>query len=103
MKPGRHSRSDHTKRERRGNLFGEERYIQIGGESMTSIYTATIKQDGDWWIGWIEEVPGVNCQEKSRAELLKSLKITLREALEFNRQDAIAAAGGKYQEEHVAV
>jgi hypothetical protein len=25
-----------------------------------STYTAVVKQDGDWWIGWLEEVPGVN-------------------------------------------
>ena len=61
---------------------------------MSNTYTAVVKQDGDWWIGWIEEVPGVNCQEASRAELLESLKTTLREALEFNKQDAIDAAGG---------
>jgi predicted RNase H-like HicB family nuclease len=70
---------------------------------MNAMYTAVIRHDGDWWIGWIEEVPGVNCQEASREELLESLRITLREALEFNRQDAIAAAGGGYQEERVAV
>ena len=66
-------------------------------------YKAVIKQDGDWWIGWIEEVPGVNCQEASRDELVETLQITLREALEFNRQDAIAAAGGDYQEERIGV
>lgn len=49
---------------------------------MNNTYTAVIKQDGDWWIGWVEEVPGVNCQEATRGELLESLKITLREALE---------------------
>ena len=70
---------------------------------MNNLYTAVIKQDGDWWIGWIEEVPGVNCQEASRAELLESLKMTLREALEFNKQEAIAAAGGSYQEERIGV
>lgn len=70
---------------------------------MNNIYTAVIKQDGDWWIGWIEEVPGVNCQEASRIELLESLRVTLQEALEFNRQDAINAAEGSYQEEQIAV
>lgn len=55
---------------------------------MNQTYTAIIKKDGDWWIGWIEEIPDVNCQEKTREELLESLKITLREALEFNRPDA---------------
>ena len=51
---------------------------------MNQTYTAIIKEDGDWWIGWIEEISGVNCQEKTRGELIESLKETLREALEFN-------------------
>ena len=70
---------------------------------MHSEYTAVIKQRGEWWIGWIEEVPGVNCQERTRQELLESLRITLREAIEFNRQDAIAFAGTGYTEEKIAV
>lgn len=70
---------------------------------MNSSYTAIIKKDGDWWIGWIEEIPGVNCQESSRHSLLETLKITLQEVLEFNRQDAIAAAGEDYQEETLAI
>jgi predicted RNase H-like HicB family nuclease len=53
-----------------------------------SAYTAVIRQDGPWWIGWVEEVPGVNAQEESREVLLESLREVLREALEFNRQDA---------------
>ena len=70
---------------------------------MNSNYTAVVRQDGEWWIGWIEEVPGVNCQEATREELLETLRITLQEALELNRQDALAAAGGDYQEERIAV
>lgn len=65
-------------------------------------FTAVIKQDGPWWIGWIEEVPGVNCQEHTREELLESLKITLREALEMNRQDARLAAGSDFVEVKIA-
>ncbi|MBB1125914.1 type II toxin-antitoxin system HicB family antitoxin [Thiospirillum jenense] len=70
---------------------------------MYANYTAVIKQNGDWWIGWIEEIPGVNCQEKTREALLNTLRITLQEAIEFNRTDAIAAAGVNYTEEHIAV
>jgi len=70
---------------------------------MAAEYTAVIKQEGDWWIGWIEEVPGVNCQESTRQELLESLRVTLQEAIEFNRQDAIASAGTEYTEEKIAV
>jgi predicted RNase H-like HicB family nuclease len=44
-------------------------------------YKSVVKQDGEWWIGWIEEVPGVNCQEASREELIETLRITLQEAL----------------------
>ncbi len=70
---------------------------------MNQTFTAIIKQDGDWWIGWIEEISGVNCQEATREELLETLKITLREALEFNRQDALLAAGANYQELSIAI
>ena len=55
---------------------------------MTQTYTAVVKQDADWWIGWIEEVPGVNCQESTREGLLDSLRVTLTEAIEFNRTEA---------------
>ena len=58
-------------------------------------YTAVIKRSGPWWIGWIEEVPGVNCQERTREELIETLKVTLREALDMNRQDARSAAGAQ--------
>ncbi|GBC97104.1 hypothetical protein HRbin16_02924 [bacterium HR16] len=55
---------------------------------MEQISTAVIKQRDEWWIGWIKKAPGVNCQELTREELLDTLRITLREALEFNRQEA---------------
>lgn len=70
---------------------------------MDNQYTAVIKQDGEWWIGWIEEVPGVNCQESSKESLVKSLSITLKEALELNRDDAISAAGDGFEELKIAI
>ncbi len=70
---------------------------------MNQTFTAVVKQDGEWWIGWIEEVSGVNCQEHSRDELLASLKTTLAEALEMNRADARNAAGKGYEEFQIAV
>ena len=70
---------------------------------MQSTYTAVIKRDGDWWIGWIEEVPGVNCQELSREELIESLRVTLSEAIELNREEARDAAGQDFEELSIAV
>ena len=57
---------------------------------MMSEYTAIVKDARDYWIGWIEEVPGVNCQEPTREELLETLRITLQEALEQNRAEAVS-------------
>jgi hypothetical protein len=70
---------------------------------MKESFTAVIKQSNNWWIGWIEEVSGVNCQEPTREELLESLRITLKEALDFNRYEAIEAAGDVYEEELIAL
>ena len=66
-------------------------------------YTAIVKRRGEWWIGWIKKVPGVNCQERTREALRPSLAETLSEALAFNRHDALAAAGNDYQKEKVVV
>jgi hypothetical protein len=70
---------------------------------MANSYTAVTKQDGGWWIGWIEELPGVNCQERTRDALLASLRTTLAEALAFNREEAIRASAPDYTEELVTV
>lgn len=70
---------------------------------MKDEYMAVTKQEGGWWVGWIEEVPGMNCQERTHEELLESLRVTLQEALEFNREEALKAAGRNYREEKIAV
>jgi predicted RNase H-like HicB family nuclease len=61
-------------------------------------YTALIQQSGDWWIGWVEEIPGVNSQGATREELMEDLDSALQEALEMNRADALAACEGPYEE-----
>jgi predicted RNase H-like HicB family nuclease len=66
---------------------------QPKADRMRETYTAVIKRENHWWIGWVEEVRGVNCQERTKEELLETLKVTLREALELNRRDALEAAG----------
>jgi len=70
---------------------------------MPNTFTAVLKRDGEWWIGWIAEVPGVNCQEHTREALLASLKAALVEALDFNRREALQAADTGYSEELITV
>lgn len=70
---------------------------------MQNEYTAVVRQEADWWVGWITEIPGVNCQEKTYDELKETLEVTLREALEFNRQDALNSAGSGCKTVKIAI
>ena len=65
---------------------------------MSATYTAAIQYTGEWWIGWVEEIPGVNSQGKTREELLENLRDALAEMLEMNRAEARAAVAGAYEE-----
>ena len=44
-------------------------------------FRAMIKKRDDWWIGWLVDLPGVNAPEKTREELLESLKIGAEDLL----------------------
>ncbi len=70
---------------------------------MRPSFTAVVKHNQDVWIGWIEEVPGVNCQEDTREELLETLRVTLAEAIDLNRSEARIAAGSDFEELQIAV
>jgi predicted RNase H-like HicB family nuclease len=65
---------------------------------MQTFYTAAIQRRNSSWIGWIEEIPGVNSQGETREELLENLQSALQEALEMNRADALDACEGNYEE-----
>lgn len=65
---------------------------------MKSEYTAVVKRDGEWWIGWVEEIPGVSSQGRSREELMENLQSALVEMLEMNRESARGAAGDGFEE-----
>ena len=41
---------------------------------MKTAYTAIIQPNDKWWVGWVEEIPGVNSQGKTREELLENLR-----------------------------
>ena len=44
-------------------------------------FRAVVKESGDWWIGWLVDLPGVNAQERTREELMESLKIGAEDML----------------------
>jgi predicted RNase H-like HicB family nuclease len=69
---------------------------------MSTTYTAAVQFRDPWWIGWIEEVPGVNSQGATREELIDNLRSALQEALEMNRAEALNAVQGPYEEVSIA-
>jgi len=81
-----------VQRIKNSNCFKRRDQLQRNG------FTAVIREDGPWWIGWIEEIAGVNSQGVTREELLANLREALAEAIEMNREDAKSAAGSVYEE-----
>ena len=69
---------------------------------MQNEFTAVVQRDGRWWIGWIEEIPGVNSQGESREELMENLQSALREMLDSNRAEARKAAGDDFEEVRIS-
>jgi len=52
---------------------------------MTRQFTAIYKKSGKWYLGWVEEIPGVNTQGKTLKEAKENLKEALLLILETNR------------------
>jgi hypothetical protein len=44
-------------------------------------YRAFVKKSGEWWIGWLIDLPGVNAQEKTKSELIRSLIVGAQDML----------------------
>lgn len=65
---------------------------------MKAVYTAIVQRDDSWWIGWVKEIPGVNSQGRTRQELMENLSSALKEALEMNEAEAMAATTSEYEE-----
>jgi predicted RNase H-like HicB family nuclease len=49
-------------------------------------FTAVFEQDGDWWIGYLEELPGANTQGRTLAEARENLKDAVKLLIKANRE-----------------
>lgn len=70
---------------------------------MEQRFTAVYKKRGKWYLGWIEEIPGVNTQGKTLKEVKENLKEALLLILETNRLVAQKEAGKKIIREPLTV
>lgn len=52
---------------------------------MKQQFTAIYQKQGRWYLGWIEEIPGVNTQGKNLKEVKENLKEALSLILDANR------------------
>lgn len=62
---------------------------------MVNQFTAVFEQEGKWWIGYVEELPGANTQGKTLEEARKNLKEAVQLILEANRELARRESKGK--------
>ena len=58
-------------------------------------FTALIEKKGDWWIGFVEELPGANTQGRSESEIRENLKEAIKLVINANREIARRETKGK--------
>jgi predicted RNase H-like HicB family nuclease len=62
---------------------------------MQGKFTAVFEQDGEWWLGYIEELPGANTQGRTLDEARANLQEAAQLVLEANRELARRDSEGK--------
>jgi predicted RNase H-like HicB family nuclease len=49
-------------------------------------FTAVFEQDGEWWVGYVEELPGANTQGRTLDEARENLREAAQLIVEANRE-----------------
>lgn len=71
---------------------------------MTNTYSAVFEQDGEWWIGSVEELPGALAQERTLDDARASLRLAVADIIRTNREmSASSVAGNKAIRESLIV
>ena len=70
---------------------------------MKQQFTAVYKKSGKWYLGWVEEVSGVNTQGKTLKEVKENLKEALLLVIETNRLLNKTIGGKKILREQLTV
>lgn len=70
---------------------------------MIGQFTAVYLKRAKWYVGYVEEIPGVNTQGRTLAETKKNLREALALVLEANRNLAHRAHGKRALEEPISI
>jgi predicted RNase H-like HicB family nuclease len=62
---------------------------------MQNQFTAVFERDGDWWMAYVEEVPGANTQGATIEEARDNLKDAVALLLQVNRETVELELNGK--------
>lgn len=62
---------------------------------MAKELTAVYEKRGEWYVAYLEEIPGVNTQGKTKEEARENLEDALRMFLEANRELARQGITGR--------
>lgn len=57
-------------------------------QAMTSTFTAVFEKVNDWYIGYVEELPGANSQGKTLDEARDNLREAIELIVKSNREIA---------------
>ena len=66
-------------------------------------FTAVIERRGKWYVGFVEEIPGVNTQGKTLAEVRRNLKDALTLVMETNKELAAREGAAEVVREEIVV
>ncbi len=58
-------------------------------------FTVVFEQEGEWWLGYVEELPGANTQGQTLEEVRENLKEAVQLIVEANRELARRETEGK--------
>jgi predicted RNase H-like HicB family nuclease len=62
--------------------------VCLWGRNITSRFTAVFEHRDDWWIGYVEELPGADTQGRSLEEARQNLKEAVQLVIPANRRIA---------------
>jgi predicted RNase H-like HicB family nuclease len=66
-------------------------------------FTAVIERRGKWYVGFVEEIPGVTTQGQTLAEVRRNLKDALTLVMETNKELAAREGAAEVVREEIVV
>jgi predicted RNase H-like HicB family nuclease len=75
----------------------------VSMKTMDREFTAIIEKKGRWYIGTVEEIPGVNSQGRTLLELRRNLKEAIQLIVESNRSIALKELSHQAKRELITV